>query len=199
MEVSNWIALAAVVMSFLALVISGLAYSETKRTADANVSMAESNERMARSNEEAVRLAREAADYERGVYRKSLSASFTFRRGPTTTSGERVEFQAVLHNEGPHSALDVEPSLERQGQPYAITSGAGTRHEVPAGQSLTVSYGVQRAEMESGQAASFVHRLRYRDGNGQREQAFRVRYSGNVHAGWSAEAEDESNETPAGG
>jgi hypothetical protein len=206
METSDVIALIALAVAVGSGVVSWLSYRTNKRMATANEdmarankSMAESNERMAKSNEEIASLTRAAVDHEKNVYQHAQSASFTFRQGKSNSSVDRIEFEHIFQNEGPHSALRVVHMLDRNGQPYATSNKTRMRPEVAVGDSLIVPCSVQIAELESGQTPLFVHRIRYRDGNGDHERDFHVRYSGTLHAGWSAQVVKEPNQKLAGG
>lgn len=216
-------------LAVLALVISALAYWQSKRSADANVkmaktnedmvtanrSMADSNKRMAGSNEEMVVLtrsmersaemsaqaAREAADHQTDAYRRSQAASFSFRLGGISTTAEsEVEFQAIFDNEGPHAALEVVPRLGYQSNAYAIASGGTRRQRVDSGSSMTIRFRVPLAGWTPGEIRPFVHGLMYRNGNGQHDTVFLVNYSGDPHAGrWSASVVEKDDQVQDGG
>ncbi len=138
MDVSDWIALAAVCMAFLALVVSALSYAETKRTADANVSMAESNKAMRVATEDAAsaaqvsaKAAEQTVQHQIAAHAESKSArvilltDWIFSMPPDVFGSFQYEITIPIFNEGPAVARHVQMFLFPPGSDTVVNGEWG--------------------------------------------------------------------------
>ncbi len=185
MNVSDVIALVAVLVALIALAVSVLSYQQTKRTADANASMAT-------STAAAAKAAREAIDHERAAALASLRASLQPRFGPGRTIGltkgpDGGEIVPILRNEGRHNAYDVALSIEHPDGMKVYSRGIET---IGAGTEQPIAIPVTQDDFNRARGRSSTIRVSYRDGTGPGETSFRVRLVGQDNPNWQVLLED---------
>jgi hypothetical protein len=177
METSDWIALIAVIMAFLALVISALSYAETKRTADANVSMAKASETSAKA-------AKDAVDFQIKVHREDNSANVVFHPlGPNDAVMRSYNPDASVYigvqvvNEGPNIARDLRLALA-MGDVFRLESEP--KQMVYPNETASFHMKVTKAELGDAFDANLAATLNYRDGNGPRISKGRLHLKGRL-------------------
>jgi hypothetical protein len=214
-ETSNWIALAATIFAFLALVVSGFSYAVNERMAKANEQMADANERAVALNADLVaqnrdlieltrrmtvanegmlgvasdeaRTAREDLDHRLAADRRQHAAEFLFEQG--AMRGARTTMDVGFRNAGPQEAGDVEIAVFHQSKPTESLGAPMRRDRVQLDEVVPVSFFVPPAALDDPDQRRFRFVVSYTDGTGEerREQAFDRRYVGGDFPNWRSE------------
>ncbi len=120
MDVSDQIALGALVVSGFALFVSALSYRQTKRTADANVKMAEDNRAMRQEAERANQIAHDALETQTEAQQDSKMARIRVSLRSMSSKGDKYSVSFEAYNFGKHEVFNLTGSVVYGGNTYPL-------------------------------------------------------------------------------